>query len=171
MKKLLPFIFLSLLFFGCQDKTTNTITINKQESNSTTTIYDLDLKNDVTLDVYDLKDSEWHLTDTVVLKADYTKLVVDLLQHTNDLNQKEYYLQYYMFDGNGNELPEVYRYLYTDTNNLTFANQLNDNVQFESTNSTILALFQWSDGKFIPANEIDITKPYNSTYAYLLVLH
>lgn len=171
MKKLLTFIFLSLLLFGCQNNTINTITINKQESHSTTTIYELDLKNDVTLDVYDIKESNWRLTDTVVLKADYSKLIIDIIELTNDLNQKEYYIQYYMVDGNGNECPEVYRYLYADKDNLTFASQLNDNIQFEAGSSTHLALFQWSDERGTPANEIDLSQPYNGTYAYLFVLH
>ncbi len=171
MKKLLSIIICSLLLVGCQSSTYNTLKINKQESHTTTTVYDLEFKNDVTLDVYDLKDSKWRLTDTVTLKADYSKLVIDLIELTNDSNQKEFYLQYYMYDGDGNERPEVYRYLYEDTEHLTFSYQYFDDIQFESENETVIALFQWSKEDKIPIKEIDLTETYDSSYAYLLVVH
>ena len=175
MKKLLSIIICSLLLVGCSSNTNqniyNKITLNNQESNSITTVYDLEFKNDVTLEVYDLKDSKWRLTDTVTLKADYSKLIVDFIEHKNDLNQREHYLQFYMFDGKGNELPEVYRYLYTNEDDLIIASTKKDNLEFESENETALLIIKWGDDKLYPLEDIDLSAPCDAEYGYLVVVH
>ena len=173
MKKLFTFVLLSIILFGCHRpiyNPNNYIVRNMQESTPARIVYDLELKRDVTLTVYDIKNSHWNSIDSSTIEKNYSKLVIDIIEQTNDFNQQEYYLQYFICDNQGNECPEVYRYVYTNKNHLSLTNDLNYALQFDEGNAP-LVMFKWGNDQIFPISEVDLTKPCDVPYAFLLVLN